>query len=327
MKRRAFFAGFVGAAVWSPAGHTQQPERLRRLGALIGFSEDDPFAQRIVSTFTDALGRLGWVEGKNIQTDYRFAAGDPTLYKTYATELVGLAPDAILGMPAPAVRALRHETRTIPIVFVFVPDPVGQGFVQSLARPDGNITGFSSYDAAIMGKWAQLLKAVAPGVTRVLVIFNPDTAFGRLSHREFEAAAPSLGIMVTPAPVHDDVGIEDAIAAQAREPGGGLIVLPDSFNETHRNAIIASAARYRLPLIGTPQFPRDGGLISYWFDPVDAHAQAASYIDRILRGANPADLPVQQPTRYSLIINLKTAEALGLTVPQNVLLLADEVIE
>ena len=327
MKRRAFFAGFVGAAVWSPAGHTQQPERLRRLGALIGFSEDDPFAQRIVSTFTDALGRLGWVEGKNIQTDYRFAAGDPTLYKTYATELVGLAPDVILATPAPAVMALRQQTSTIPIVFVFVPDPVGLGLVRSLARPGGNITGFSSYDAAMMAKWLQLLKEVAPSVTRVAVIFNPDTAFSRLSDREIEAAAPSLGITVIPAPVHDDTTIEEAIAAQAREPGGGLITLPDSFNETHRDVIIAAAARHRLPDIGTPQFPRAGALMSYWFEPVELFAPAASYIDRILRGTIPADLPVQQPAKYSLIINLKTAKALGITVPPGILDLADEVIE
>ena len=283
MKRRAFFAGFVGAAVWSPAGHTQQPERLRRLGALIGFSEDDPFAQRIVSTFTDALGRLGWVEGKNIQTDYRFAAGDPTLYKTYATELVGLAPDAILGMPAPAVRALRHETRTIPIVFVFVPDPVGQGFVQSLSRPGGNITGFSAFDAPMMGKWLQLLKEVAPRVTRVAVIFNPDIApYAALFNRAIEAAAPSLGVAITLAPVHDDAGIEEAVAAQAREGGGGLISLPDIFTTSHRDAIIGAASRHGLPLIGNDSWPRAGGLMSYWFDTVEMYAQAASYIDRIL---------------------------------------------
>jgi putative tryptophan/tyrosine transport system substrate-binding protein len=295
---------------------------------LIGFPENDPFPQRMVSAFAHALGRFGWVEGKNIRIDYRFAAGDPALYKTYAAELVGLMPDAILASPGTAVPALREQTRTIPIVFVLQPDPVGLGFVQSLARPGGNITGFSSFDAPLMGKWLQLLKDVAPGVTRVRVIFNPDTAFyAPLLNRAIETAAPSLGMTVTIAPVHDHAAIEEAIATQAREPGGGLISVPDSFNSTHRDVIIAAASRHRLPLIATPDFPGAGGLISYMFDPVDMHAQAASYIDRILKGASPADLPVQEPTKFSLVINLKTAKALGLTVPQSILQRADEVIE
>jgi putative ABC transport system substrate-binding protein len=327
VRRREFITALGGAMVWPLAGHAQQPERVRRVGVLMGFPENDPFTQRIVTTFAQALGRLGWVEGENIRIDYRFAAGDPTLYKTYAAELLGLAPDAVLASPAPAVAALREQTHTIPIVFVFVPDPVGLGFVQSLARPGGNITGFSSYDAPILGKWLQLLKEVTPSVTRVAVIFNPATAFSPLPKRAIESAAPSVGVTVTLAPVHDDAAIEAAIAAQAQEPGGSLIILPDSFNETHRDVIIAAAARHRLPDIGTPQFPRAGGLMSYWFDPVGLFAPAASYIDRILRGASPADLPVQQPAKYSLIINLKTAKALGLTVPPSMLDLADEVIE
>jgi putative ABC transport system substrate-binding protein len=240
-------------------------------------------------------------------------------------ELVGLAPDVILGSTQPAVAALWQQTRTMPIVFVLVFDPVGQGFVRSLARPGGNVTGFTAFDAPIAGKWLQLLKEIASGVTRVAVIFNPDTASSPFLNRTIEAAAPAFGITVTLAPVHD-AAIEGAIAAQAREPGGGLISLSDSFNTTHRDVIIAAAARYRLPLIGTPDFPRAGGLISYWYDPVELHAQAASYIDRILKGASPADFPVQQPTK-SLIINLKTAKALGLTVPPSMLGLADEVIE
>jgi putative ABC transport system substrate-binding protein len=209
-----------------------------------------------------------------------------------------------------------------------VSDPVGQGFVQSLARPGGDITGFSAFDAPLMGKWLQLLKEVAPRVTRVSVIFNPNTAPATtFFSRAIKAAAPSLGMTVTLAPVHDDAGIEKAIAVLAREPGGGVICLPDVFNITHRDVIIAGAARHSLPLISTIEFPKAGGLISYMFDPVDLHAQAASYIDRILRGARPADLPVQQPTKYSLIINLKTAKALGLTIPERLLALADEVIE
>jgi putative ABC transport system substrate-binding protein len=326
--RREFITMLGVAAAWPLAAHVQAQERVRRLGVLIGFSENDPFTRRFVSTFADALGRLGWVEGKNIRIDYRFAAGDPALFKTSAAALVGLTPDAILASPGTVVPALREQTRTIPIVFVLLPDPVGLGVVQSLAHPGGNITGFSSYDAPMIGKWLQLLKEVAPEVTRVAVIFNRDTAlFNPLLKREIEATAPSLGVTATLAPVHDDAAIEEAIAAQAREPGGGLISLPDSFNTTHRDVIIAAAARHNLPLVGTPDFPGAGGLMSYMFDPVDLHAQAASYIDRILRGGNAADLPVQRPTKFSLVINLKTAKALGLTIPPSMLDLADEVIE
>ena len=223
---------------------------------------------------------------------------------------------------------MRQQTGTIPIVFAGVSDPVGQGFVQSLARPGGNITGFSVADAPLMGKWLQLLKEIAPHLTRVGVIFNPDTAhFAPLFNREIETAASSLGITVTLAPVRDDAAIEEAIAAQASEPGGGLISLPEPFSNTHRVAIIAAAARHGSPLIGPPPSVRAGGLMSYWVDMLELHAQRAPYIDRILRGASPADLPVQQPTKYSLIINLKTAKAIGLTVPPNMLDLADEVIE
>ena len=332
-RRELMLLLFGGAAVaWPLAGHAQQPERVRRVGVLMSLPENDPVSQPRLTAFVQALGRFGWVEGKNIRIDYRFAAGDPTLFKTYAAELVGLMPDVILATSSSAVAALRQLTRTIPIVFSPVADPVGQGFVQSLARPGGNLTGFSNYDAELMGKWVQLLKEVAPRVTRVAVIFNPDTApYAPLFNRAIEAAAPSFGMTVTLAPVHDDAGIEAAIAAQAREPGGGLINFPESFSVTHRDVIVAAASRHGLPQIGQPQLTRAGGLMSY--DGVYLHigdeyyAQAASYIDRILKGASPADLPVQQPTKYSLIINLKTAKALGLTVPQSILQRADEVIE
>jgi putative ABC transport system substrate-binding protein len=327
LNRRAFVTALGGAAAWPLAGRAQPPERMRRVGVLMLWSKNDPFSQKSRSAFEQALGRFGWVEGKNIRIDYRFASGDPALFKTYAAELVGFMPDAILTSTTPGVAALREQTRTIPIVFVLVADPVGQGFVQSLARPGGNVTGFTSFDTALMGKWLQLLREVAPGVTRVAAIFNPDTTPYAFFTRDTEAAATSLGMTVTPAPVHDDAAIEEAIAALAREPGGGLICLPDSFNGTHREAIIAAAARHRLPLIGASVFPRSGGLMSYWIDEPDLYSQAASYIDRILNGASPADLPVQQPTKYSLIINLKTAKALGLSVPERVLDLADEVIE
>ena len=328
LRRRGLIAAFLGAAAWPLAGRTEQPERTRRVGVLLLWPENDPMARASVTAFAQALGHLGWIEGKNIRIDYRFAAGDPNLFKTYAAELVGLMPDVLLADASLAIAALRQQTRTIPIVFVNVSDPLGQGFVKSLARPGGNITGFTAYDAPLMGKWVQLLKEIAPNVTRVVVIFNPNTApYATPLNRAIEAAAPSFGITATFAPVHDDAEIEEAIAAEAREPGGGLIAFPDSFNVAHRAVISAAAARHGLPGIGTPDFPRAGGLMSYSFDTVEVHAQGASYIDRILKGANPADLPVQQPTKYSMVINLRTAKTLGLTAPPAVLALADEVIE
>ena len=326
MRRREFITVLTGAALLPLAGHAQQRERIPRVGVLMPWPESESPAS--VTAFANALERLGWNNGKNIRIDYRFAANDPALFKTYAAELIGLSPDAILASTPPALIALRQQTRTIPIVFVLVLDPVGMGLVQSLARPGGNITGFGALDPPMMGKWLQLLKEIAPRVTRVAVIFNPDTQpYATSFNRAIEAAAASLGIDVTLAPVHDAAEVEEAINVLAREPGGGLTCLPDSFNTTHRDVIIAAAARHRLPLIGTDQFPRDGGLMSYWYDAVELHAQAASYIDRILRGASPTDLPVQESTKYSLVINLKTAEALGLTVPPGMLDMADEVIE
>src|SRR6266849_647346 len=247
------------------ATRAQQPERMRRVGWLIPWPENDPLAQASVTTFAHALKQFGWLEGKNIRIDYRFAAGDPTLYQTYAAELVGLSPDVLLAGASPAVPPLRQLTRTIPIVFVHVADPVGLGFVQSLARPGGNITGFSAFDAPMMGKWLQLLKEIAPGVTRVAVIFNPDTApFAPLFNRAIEAAAPSLAMTVTLAQVRDEAGIEAAIATQAREPGGSVIAPPDIFTVVHRDTLIAAAAHHGLPLIGMDMIPRSGGLMSYW---------------------------------------------------------------
>ena len=324
--RRKFIA-VLGAAVALPlAGHAQQAEPLRRVGVLMPGPEKDWRAH--ATAVADALGRLGWSDGRNVRIDYRYAANDPVLFKTYAEELVGLAPDALLATTPPALIALREKTRTIPIVFVLVVDPVGMGLVQSLAHPGGNITGFGAMDPPMMGKWLQLLKEVAPNAMRVSVIFNLETQpYAEFFNSSIEAAAASVGIAVTLAPVRDDATIREAITAQAREPGGGLICLPDSFTATHRDVIIAAAAQHGLPLIGTEVFPRAGGLMSYWYDAVELHAAAASYIDRILKGASPADLPVQQATKYSLIINLKTAKALGLTVPPGMLDLADEVIE
>ena len=275
------------------------------------------------------MERLGWIEGKNIRIDYRFAAGELARYTAYAAELVNLSPDAILAGGSPAVAALKSLTRTIPVVFVLTADPVGMGFVQSLARPGGNITGFSAYDAPMMAKWLDLLTKVAPGIKRVAVIFSPETApYAGLYNSAIEAAAPTFGIKVTLAPVHDDAEIRAAIAAHTREPGGGLVILPDSFTTVHRETIVTAAAQYNLPGIGIGDiFPKAGGLMSYWFDVIDVHAQAASYIDRILKGDKPADLPVQNPTKFTFILNLKTAKALGLTISPGVLATVDEVIE
>jgi putative tryptophan/tyrosine transport system substrate-binding protein len=330
VRRRTFLIAFGSAAVTVPlVARAQQPERVRRVGVLMPWPENQPNTRARVMAFAQALARLGWVEGRNVRIDYRFAAGDRGLFKTYATELVSLSPDAILASTPPAVAALRQQTRTIPIVFVLVVDPVGMGLVQSLARPGGTITGFGASDASIGGKWLQLIKEIAPSVTRVAVIFNPDTQpYAALFNRAIETAARSFGVSVTLAPVHDDAGIKEAIAAEAQKRGGGLIALPDAFNVTYRDVIIAAASRQSLPLIGFDEmFPRAGALMSYWFDEVDQYPLAASYIDRILKGISPADLPVQQPTKYSLIINLKTAKALGLKIPQTLLQRADQVIE
>jgi putative ABC transport system substrate-binding protein len=327
MRRREFITLASGAVVWPMAAWGQQPQRVHRLGWLIAFPENSPLAQEIRRAVAQALRNFGWVEGRNIQIDYRFAASDPALFKTYAAELIGLLPDVVLATTTPAAAALRELTRTIPIVFVVVPDPVGQGFVQSFPRPGGNMTGFVSFDPPIIGKWLQLLKEIAPGITRVAAIFNPDTGFDPSYFiREIEAAT-SLGVSAALAPVHDRARIEGIMAVQAREPGGGLIILPDSFNVRNRDLIIAAANRHKLPLIGFDIFARAGGLMSYWFDTVELHAQAASYVDRILKGTKASELPVQAPTRYKLMINLKTAKALGLEVSPTLLARADEVIE
>jgi putative ABC transport system substrate-binding protein len=328
VKRRAFIGVLGGATAWPLGGHAQQSERLRRVGWLVPWPETDAVTKASMTVLVQVLERLGWVEGKNIRIDCRFASGDPALYKNYAAELVALSPDVLLAGNTPAVPPLRQQTSTIPIVFVLVSYPVELGFVQSLARPGGNITGFSAYDAPIMGKWVQLLKELAPRVTRVAVIFNPGFApFATFFNQSIDAAAASFGITVTLAPVRDDAEIEDVIAGVAREPGGGLINLPEGFSVAHRDVISAAALRHGLPLIGLGELARAGGLVAYVFNTLDVHAQGASYIDRILRGANPADLPVQQPTKWSLIINLRTANALGLSVPPSMLDLADEVIE
>jgi putative ABC transport system substrate-binding protein len=252
MKRREFITLLGGtAAAWPLAARAQQAGRMRRLAWLIAFPEKSPLAQQIVAAVEQALQRLGWVEGRNIHIEYRFAAGEPTLFKSYAADLVGLPPDVILASTAPAAAAVHELTRTIPIVFVLVPDPIGAGFVQSFSRPGGNMTGFTSYDAPLIGKWVQLLKEIAPGITGVAAIFNPDTAYPpSFIVREIEAAS-SVGVAATLAPVRDSAGIEEVIAAQAGEPGRGLMILPDSFNVRHRDVIIGAATRHACPLSGS----------------------------------------------------------------------------
>jgi putative tryptophan/tyrosine transport system substrate-binding protein len=276
VKRREFIMLLGGAAAaWPLAARAQQAERMRRLAWLIAFPEKSPLARQIVAAVAQALQRLGWVEGRNIHIEYRFAAGEPALFKSYAADLVGLSPDVILASTAPAAAAMRELTRTIPIVFVLVPDPIGVGFVQSFPRPGGNMTGFLSYDAPLIGKWVQLLKEIAPGITGVAAIFNPDTAYPpSFIVREIEAAS-SVGVAATLAPVRDSAAIEEVVAAQAREPGRGLMILPDSFNVRHRDVIIGAANRHRLPFIGFDVFATAG----------------VSVVLRLLELAVPADAP------------------------------------
>jgi putative ABC transport system substrate-binding protein len=325
--RRDFITGLVGAATaWPVAARAQQSQRIYRLGWLISFPETNPLAQASVREFRNAMRRLGWVEGKDIYIEYRYAAAEPARFKAYAAELVGQAPDILLATTAPSATALHSLTRSIPIVFVLVPDPVGLGFVETFRRPGGHMTGFISFDAPIIGKWIQLLKEIAPAISRVAAIYNPDTALSPSLDREIAAAA-AFGVTVVRVEVRDPVGLEDAIAVEASEPGRGVMVLPDSFNTRHRDLIIAAANRHNLPLIAWDIFAPAGGLMSYWFDSAELHAQAATYVDRILKGEKPADLPVQALTKYKLAINLKTAKALGLAVPPSLLVRADEVIE
>ena len=257
MRRRSLLAVLAGVALWPLAGYAQQPERMRRVGVLMPWPETEPLAQASVAAIKQELGRLGWVEGTNIRIDYRFARDDPSLIKEYAAELVEISPDAILASTNPTIAALQRQTHTIPIVFALVADPVGFGFVQSFARPGGNITGFNSYPEPMAGKWLQLLKEVAPGIARVAVVYSGDvTRFAAFFNQMIEAAAPSFGLTVVQAPVYDDVGIEETLAAFARELGGSLIALPNSFNTAHGSVIVAAALRHGLPLLGTPDFPR-----------------------------------------------------------------------
>jgi len=329
LRRRDFITLFGGAATWPLTARAQQPERMRLIAVLIGYAEKDPALQSQVAAFRDALAKLGWTEGRNLRIEIRWAAGNPDRMKTLAKELVDLRPDAILGHTTSVTSALAHETPTIPIVFVTVADPIGAGFGASLAHPGGNITGFKAVDPAMAGKWVELLKEISPPIARVVLLFNPTTAVPiQFFAPSIEAAASSFAMQVSTAPVHAKDEIEDVIAAQGRNPGGSLIVMPDSFNAINRELIIAPASRHGLPAIYFYRlFVESGGLIAYSDDPIDSFRQSAGYIDRILKGARPADLPIQQPTKFELAINVKTAKALGIDVPPMLLSRADEVIE
>jgi putative ABC transport system substrate-binding protein len=326
VKRRTFIAGFGSAAAWPVVAQAQQGDRMRRIGVLMGFDENDPEGKLRYSAFPRALADLGWTNGRNVRIDLRWGGDDVTRIRALAQELVGLQPDVILANGNPATVALQRETRTIPIVFAGVADPIASGIVGRLDRPGGNITGFATMEASLGGKWLELLAEIAPGLKRATVMFNPDAVLPYLP--SFETAARSLKVVPIIAPVHSDVEIETAIIAVGRESGGGLFVIPDVFTNAHRGSIISAAARNNVPAVYSASvWARDGGLLSYGVDQVDRSRRAATYVDRILRGATPAELPIELPTNYEMAVNLKAAKALGLTVPQSILLRADEVIE
>jgi putative ABC transport system substrate-binding protein len=328
IRRREFIAGLGSAAAWAVVARAQQGDRVRRIGVLMAFDENDPEGKRRYSGFTQALADLGWTDGRNARVDLRWAGGDINRIRALAQELVGLQPDVILTPSTAATVAVQQETRTIPIVFAGIGDPVALHIVTRLDHPNGNITGFVSLEATLGGKWLELLCEIAPGLKRVAIMFNPDTAPASAYTPSLEVAARSLKVAPIIAPVHSDVEIEEAIIALGREPGGGLVVMVSPFMTARRAQIIFAAARNNVPAIYWQSvFAREGGLLSYGTDYVDFYRRAATYVDRILRGEKPGDLPVQFPTKFEMVVNLKTAKALRLTVPQSILLRADEVIE
>jgi putative ABC transport system substrate-binding protein len=328
MGRRDFFTLLGGAAAWPLAARAQQADQVRRIGVLHTGVADDPHGQARNAAFLRALQQFGWTDGRNVRIDIRWGAADANYLRTYVAELVALAPDVILATGSATVGPLLQATRTVPIVFVLVPDPVGAGFVDSLARPGGNATGFMLFEYGAGGKYLELLKEIAPNVTRVAVIRDPAITAGIGQFGAIQAVAPSLGLEVSPVNVREAGEIEHAVTTFARSANGGLLVTGSPLSFLHRNLIITLAARYNLPAIYFErQFAADGGLISYGTNFVDQYRLAAGYVDRILKGEKPADLPVQAPTKYELVINLKTAKALGLTVPPTLLARADEVIE
>jgi putative tryptophan/tyrosine transport system substrate-binding protein len=330
MNRREFITLLGGAAAaWPLAAHAQEPERVRRIGVLLATAADDAEAQTRVGAFLQALALLGWTDGRNVRIDTRWATTNPSEVRRHATELAALAPDVLVGgSGTTTAAALLQATRTVPIVFAIVVDPVGAGFVASLARPGANATGFTAFEYGLSGKWLELLKQIAPGVTRAAVLRDPGIASGIGQFAALQAVAPSLGVELTPLDIRDAGEVERGIATFARAPNGGLIVTASPAATRHRTLIVALAARHKLPAVYYDRFfVVAGGLVSYGPDWIDQFRHAAGYVDRILKGEKPADLPVQAPTKFELVINLKTAKALGLTVPPTLIARADEVIE
>jgi putative tryptophan/tyrosine transport system substrate-binding protein len=331
MKRRAFITLLGGAtAAWPLAARAQQAERVRRIGVLMSFAANDPEGQLRIAAFEKGMRDLGWTEGRNLQIEYRWAPGDAAnLLRSQATELLRTTPDLILANSTPVTLALQEQGHTVPVVFVQVTDPVGQGLVASLARPGGNLTGFTSFEFSIGTKWLEMLKVIAPDITRVALVFNPKTApFADLFWRPVEAAASSFDVTAVSAAARDAAEIENVLDAFAREPNGALMVLPDVSTMHHRDLIITIAARHRLPAIYPfRSFAASGGLLSYGTDVSDVFRRAASYADRILKGARPGELPVQGPTKLELVMNLRAAKMLGIAMPPLLLARADEVIE
>jgi putative ABC transport system substrate-binding protein len=327
--RRDFITLIGGTAfAWPLAARAQQGERIRRIGVLGGAAADDSENQRRYATFLQGLQQLGWTDGHNVRIDARWAAGNAADSRKYAAELVALAPDVILALGSVSVGPLLQATRTVPIVFTVVPDPVGAGFVDSLSRPGGNATGFLTFEYGLCGKWLELLKEIAPGVTRAAVLRDPAISAGIGQFAVIQSVAPSVGVDVSPVNLSDAAGIERAVTAFARSANGGLILTSSALSVVHRELIITLAARHKLPAVYFERFyVAGGGLISYGSNFLDEFRRAAGYVDRILKGEKPTDMPVQAPTKYELVINLKTAKALGLNVPQTVLNRADEVIE
>jgi putative ABC transport system substrate-binding protein len=329
MRRREFIALLGGtAAAWPLAARAQQPEPMRRIGVLMNRAADDTEGQAFVAAFQQAMQQLGWSDGRNVRIDARWGANDPDLDRKYAAEFVALAPDVMLASGTLSAVALQHVTRTLPIVFVNVADPVGAGLVDTLARPAGNVTGFMNFEYSLSGKWLELLKQIAPSVRRAAILRDSGTPAGIGQFSAIQGAAQSLGVEVSPVSISDAGEMEHAVAAFAHSANAGLVVTASAGTSVHRDLIITLAAQYKLPAVYSDRFNvTSGGLISYGPDRIDQFRRAAGYVDRILKGEKPADLPVQAPTKYELIVNLKTAKALGLNIPTSVLTRADEVIE
>jgi putative ABC transport system substrate-binding protein len=331
MRRREFITLLGGAAAWPVAAHAQQGERVRRIGVLMSGTATESAPQSYLAAFVQSLRQLGWTEGQNIRVDIRWNAFDAQLTRIYAAQLIGLAPDVILAATTANLEIIQQATSTVPIVFTQVSDPVAQGFVASIVKPGGNLTGFSAYEFSVGGKWLELLKEIAPGLARVGVMFNPDTSpQSKFFTRSVEAAAPTLGVQALPIEVRTTADIEAAFESFSHAPDGGLILPTDSFVSARHRLIVDLAGRHHLPTLSwDPNFPKDGGLMSYSVtaSTLDQYRRAASYVDRILKGAKAGDLPVQQADKYALIINLNTARTLGLTVPLPLSGLADELIE